>query len=283
MAVSDIMYALYGAYMPTGMYSVEFRNKSGGTIAEIFFMLPPEAVSVTEPQFSSLKPTLRGAYYVDFGNAFKEIKVSGSSYIYYGGSTNNPAKEYGSTEYIGVPGYLDGYTEFVKLRFALARYRDYTMTKDGKLYTPAFDMQALSSVKALQRWVSDRAKSGSGALADKVVMIWHDYDYDDHFLVRVDSYTATRSKDDPWTIKYDISMQAYQIDTKVQQRTFSQAQRAIPTAPQMIRDVYLLSGDVHPQTRPETLVVNVPGNSMLITNYATSMVENPPSIVELPT
>lgn len=283
MSVSEIMIALYGAYEPTGVYSFEFRKMNGNTITEIFFMLPPESVSVLEPQRSALMATLKGGYYVDFGQEFKEIKISGSTHFYYAGTTKSPSKEYGSSNNIGVVGYLDGYTEFIKLRFMISRYRDYTMTHDGKLNAPDFAAQEVATVNALKQHVMSSIENGDGALADNLDVIWHDYDYDDHFKVRVDSLNMSREKGDPWTVKYDISLIGYEVDTRkagriqIKQPTHERKQ----TPPQLLRSVYLMTGEMHEYTKPESVTVIAPGTAYEVTNYATSMIENPPTHVDI--
>ncbi len=281
MAVQDIMIALRGYYEPTGVYSFEFRRQNGKKIAEIFFLLPPESVMVSEPQRSVLLPTLGGGYYVDFGNEFKEIKISGSSHFYYSGAHKSPAKEYGDSRNLGAEGYLDGFTEFIKLRFMVSRYRDYTMTKDGKLIAPSFGAKELSKVNSLKKFVKSAIEDGEGALADNVEVIWHDYDYDDHFKVRVDNLSMARDKSDPWTVKYDISLQAYGVDDRKAGRIKFKSGTKKPTAPQLIREAYLTSGDLSPETRPDSITIESPGSTVQVENHATSEIENPPSAVDI--
>jgi LysM repeat protein len=210
MSVQQIIKAIYGTFVPTGVYSFEFRH-NGKTITEIFFTLPPESVSVSEPQRSALMPTLGGGYLVDFGNEFKDIHISGSSHFYFAGSERNPIA---MRPPAGANDLVDGYSEFLKLRFMVSRHRDYTLTPRGKLKAPDFSSAGLTSTQALKDFVRKHIKSKDGALADNVEMIYHDYDYDDHFKVKVENLQMSRDKSDPFTVKYDISLKAYQVDTK---------------------------------------------------------------------
>lgn len=282
MATGDLMIALFGAYEPTGVYSFEFRKLNGDTIAEVFFLLPPETVTVEEPQRSALIPTLKGGYLVDFGQDFKEIKVGGSSHFYYAGSTKNPAKEYGSSFNIGVPGFIDGYTEFIKLRFMISRYRDYTLTPDAKLIAPPFGTQELARVNNLKSFVKRAIDNGEGALADNMEVIWHDYDYDDHFKVRVSRLVITRDKADPWTIRYDIAMQGYEVDTrKAGKIKLKQPNRQKKTPTQLLRDVNTLIGEEHSYSIPETVSIESPGTSYEVSNIASNKQEDIPTTVDL--
>jgi len=207
MSVQSILKAIYGTYVPTGVYSFEFKG-----VAEIFFLLPPESITVSEGQRAELLPTLGdgAGYLCDYGQEFKDIAISGSLNFFYGGSTRNPIDRVPDS----AVDLVDGYSEFIKLRFMLSRYRDYTMTKKGKLIAPDFSLPGLASVKKLKGWVNKQVRDKSGALADQVDLIWHDYDYDDHFKVKVDTFSLTRSKDDPWTVNYDISLKAYAVDDR---------------------------------------------------------------------
>lgn len=282
MSVQDIMISLFNVYEPTGIFSFEFRRPTGQQITEIFFLLPPESESVEEPQRSSLTPTLRGGYYTDFGNDFKPIKISGSTHLFYGGSTNNPSKEYGSTENIGVSGYIDGFTEFIKLRYMLIRYRDYTLTKDGKITAPDFAAPEVSRVNTLKRFVQKLVEEGDGALIDEIEVIYHNYDKDDHFKVRVERFTSSSDKSDPWSIRYDISLEAYEVDTQTSGRiTISTPQKNKPTTPQIIQNGNLLIGNLHEESRPDTVTVNNPATSYTIPNYSQTQIENPPTTVDL--
>lgn len=273
MAVSQILIALHGNYDPTGVYSFEFKSSGNGkTIAEIFFILPPESVKVTEPQRSELIPTLTGGYYVDYGNEFKDIVVSGSSHFYYAGSTRNPSKEFRSVSLLGLDDYIDGYTEFLKLRFMLSRYRDYTLTRDGKLTAPNFSGKQLASTRALKDFVSNQTVE-EGALSDQIDVIFHDYDYDDHWYVRIDSVSFNRSKDDPWTVVYNIDMQAYEQDTRrFPGKALNLATERRPHPAEHIHKVYLSTGDLHLFSAPIELPIQVAGGVIPIKNLLSTEV-----------
>jgi hypothetical protein len=212
MALQELVTALVGNYEASGLYSFEFAPVGKKrTLAEIFLLLPPESVTVSEPQRASLIPTLTGGYYSDHGAEFKDITIEGSVHFYYAGSPSRAGKQYGITAKDIPNDVIDGFTEFMKLRFMLSRYRDYTMSPNGKLKTPNFS--SIEGLTALRDFVMEQIDKGRGALADQLELIWHDYDYDDHYKVKIENFTAVRSKDDPWTVKYTINMLGYEVDT----------------------------------------------------------------------
>jgi len=169
MAIQDILTSLYGIYTPTGVYSFEFRTHSGKKITEVFFMLPPENISVKEPTFSELMPTLSGGYLVDFGQGFKPINISGSLHYYMVGSSKQPLALRHSNNEVSSSESIDGFTEFRKLRYALIRYRDYVMTEKGrKTLPPSGSTTELDSVKALDQYVRRVIKNNQSALYDQI-------------------------------------------------------------------------------------------------------------------
>lgn len=194
----------YGTYQSTGIYSFEFLTKRGKTITEIVMMLPPESVTVTESQRSDLIPTIGGGYLCDYGNEFKDIQITGSLHFYYVGTRNNPLAFKPDANDTMV---IDGYTEFIKLRYALIRYRDYTLTPNAKKNSPQFEGNALADVNALKSHVARKGNK----LAPEVELVFHDYDYDEHFKVKVDRFSVSRDKSDPFTVRYDISLKAYEV------------------------------------------------------------------------
>jgi len=274
MAVADILKALHGFYTPTGMYSFEFKQTNGKPICEIFFILPPGSVTVTESPRSELIPTLTGGYLADFGNDFKDIQIQGETHFYYAGSTRNPAKEYGSTDNVNVEDFVDGYSEFIKLRFMISRYRDYTMTKNGKLSNaPSFNLKSLAQTRALKNFVTNQLRNKESALSDKIEMIWHDYDYDDHYKCKVESLSMPRDKSDPWTVQYNIILKGYEVDTKAS--IISKYSKTVKkSVAQLMQDVSNISGVVHEQTIPSSITVNNGSEVLIINNQAVSQIDN---------
>lgn len=191
---------LYGEYEPTGIYSFEFINQFGTRITEIVMMLPPESVTVSEGQRGELIPTIGGGYYCDYGNEFKEINITGSLYFHYVGSRNNPVA------FRPADMLVSGYQEFVKLRYALIRYRDYTLTPNAKKTSPEFFGEALADVQALKEY----AGKHQNVLATKVEMVFHDYDYDEHYKVKLEKFDVSRDKSDPFSARYTIQLKAYE-------------------------------------------------------------------------
>lgn len=267
------MNALYGSYEPTGMYSVEFRNrKSGSKITEIFFMLPPESVKVREKQRATITPTLGSGYIADHGNEFKDITVQGSSHFYYAGTARNPAAQYGAQNGAAPSDYIDGFTEFIKLRFMLMRYRDYVMTPNSKLIAPNFGSAPdLAGVNGLKAWVNNQLDDGAGALADDVECVWHDYDYDDHFKVKVDSYEAARSKDDPWTVSYDIQMTGYEVDDRASSAVVRAPNIKKATPLELLKRANDQAGPESVETMPDSLPIASPSTTTLQTTAVTSV------------
>lgn len=289
MAVSDILIALYGHYEPTGMYSFEFRKVGNGkTIAEIFMLLPPESVSVKEPQRSELLPTLSGGYLADFGNDFKPITVKGSTHFFYAGTSKNPAKQFGTTGSTTAFGdfdpqnYLDGFAEFIKLRFIISRYRDYTMTPDGKLAKlPDMSLKELRGMKKLSEFVTSQ-RGKKGALADVIEVIWHDYDYADHWKVKINSFESFRDKGDPWTINYTIDMIAYELDTKkVSDIRFRPISGKRLTVRNKIKMSWGLSQGFHAATIPTTVSNESIAGTFILSNHDPSETVSQPTQLEL--
>ena len=193
-------------YTAKGIYSFEFLDDKGKSITEIVLILPPESVTVSESQRAELMPTLGGGYIVDYGNEFKDISISGSIHFYYVGSRKNPLATHGSFTTSDTSMLIDGFSEFIKLRYMISRYRDYTLTPNAKKIKENFSDTALSDVNALQEYVH---KHGN-ALAPNVEVVFHDYDYDEHWKVKCDKFNISRDKSDPYTVRYDIQLKAYE-------------------------------------------------------------------------
>lgn len=232
--VNQIIQALYGvAYTPTGMYSFEFFDKRGDQITEIFFFLPPETVSVSESQRAELIPTLRGGYYCDFGNEFKDISIQGSCHFFY------------------ATGRQNGFNEFLKLRFMVSRYRDYTMTDDYRLIAENFGSEGNYDTDALKSWVEEHRH----AIAEDIDVVFHDYDYGEHYYVKVDRLRIDRDKSDPFTVRYDIALKAYMVFRRDPNPTTPDVKR---TTPQKIFDINAIMNTVHSWTLP----IEIPSYSL---------------------
>lgn len=298
MAVQDILLALNGSYVPTGVYSFEYRTGLGKKIAEIYFMLPPKSISWDEPQRSVLQPTLTGGYLSDYGNEFKTCSITGECHFYYIGNPKNPAKAYGATinnpsvQVVGDVargGLIDGYTEYRKLLYMCMRYRDYTMTKNGKIISPIFDGQALGPVNALKNHVNQGISSGRGALANKIVTVWHDYDKDDHFLVRIASFKSAQEDGDPWTIKYTIDLEAYMVDTKSTGRDkltgigFSESKEKKVDYQSLIDKWNKVIAETHLESRPDERTIENPAKTTItVSNFVAGETIQPSAVVNIP-
>ncbi len=308
MAVSDILFALHGNFVPTGVYSFEYRTGAGKKITEIYFMLPPKSIDWDESQRSVLQPTLTGGYLSDYGNEFKSCVISGECHFYYVGNPKMPATSFGKSgttnptvgtkfgnvgnggvSYAFVDGLLDGYTEYRKLLFMCMRYRDYTMTRNGKIVAPDFSGQALAPVNALKNHIRFLLSSGGNALAPKINVIWHDYDKDDHFFVRIGNFRSSQNDADPWTIKYTIDLEAYAVDTKNAGRDKLSGSEAFgivtkKLAYQEIIDKWnKIMAQEHVESRPETRIVETPAKiTISVPNYVQGDTVTPESVVTVP-
>lgn len=200
---------IYGVFEFTGLYSFEFVDKNRNTITEIFFMIPPKSKTVEEPTRSSTVPTLGGNYNIDGGNATKNITLSGELYFPYVGSPDNPVAKNNE----GLENTMSGLESFLALRFMLIRYRDYTLTKDSTVTIPTTAINASNEIATLYKKVSENVKNKTGALYDEIQLIFHDYDMDDHFYCRVDSFSSDQSDVKHIAINYTINIECYEPDT----------------------------------------------------------------------
>jgi hypothetical protein len=199
---------LYGEFIYTGLYSFEFVDKNRNTITEIFFLTPPKQKTVSEPTRSTTQPTLGGNFTVDGGNATKTMTINGDLYFPYVGSPDNPVARDNS----GLQNVLNGMEEYLKLRFMLIRYRDYTMTHDAKMTVPTSILAVSKEINALYKKVSQKVKNKTGALYDEIRLIVHDYDMDDHYYCRVDNFTSSQSDSKHIAISYTINLECYEPD-----------------------------------------------------------------------
>ena len=228
-------------YQPTSTFSFQFWKKdkktkkllpgASGDLGEMFFLVPPEEYSIQEGYRVTVTKTISSAWVDDFGNDIKVIKMSGSLYSYYigalptskdsnktmsqnimKGNWGQAAVNFGTdsgkvgrafTNELGIdldiPGvvYASGLDEFFKLRFIVSRFRDVRpgMFEDGSL-SRKFPM--------LQDLVTE--VNNGRVLYDDIAIIYHDYDDNNHFEVVFSDFQMSRSKDDPFTIKYSIEM-----------------------------------------------------------------------------
>lgn len=206
-----LMQKLYNAeFTFSGLYSFEFVDNNRNTITEIFFMVPPKTKNVSEPTRSTTQATLGSNYTVDGGNATKQITLTGDLYFPYVGSPDNPV----ARTNVGLENTLSGIEEFLRLRWMLIRYRDYTMTRDAKVNVPITLLGASKEITALYRNIAKRVRDKTGGLYDQVKVIFHDYDMDDHFYCRVDNFSSNQSDAKHIAIEYNISIECYEPDYK---------------------------------------------------------------------
>jgi hypothetical protein len=221
---------LYGQTVFSGLYSAEFVDENRNTIAEIFFMCPPKNKSVSEPTRSSTIATMGGNYIIDGGNATKQISISGDLYFPYVGSPDNPV----ATNSGELENTITGLEEFFKLQWMLIRYRDYTMTSNAKMNVPS-SLMSVKGISQLYKSVSKQVKNKTGALYDKVRLIIHDYDMNDHFYCRVENFSSSQSADKYIVINYSIVFDCYEPDSKQRKTTITNQVK--PTTNESINSV----------------------------------------------
>jgi len=232
----SLLKLLGNEYTPTAAFSFEFFERtSSGAIGsklgeEIFFLLPPEEYSMSEGYKVTVTKTSGGGWVDDFGNDFKTLRLSGSLHSYYSGyPVSKPNIESGAlssakdfvkktgegiiqqgkrlgnsllnTVGINIPGLagLSGLDEFFKLRWIVSRLRDVYIGDQGQqIFSKApNDISDLNTILSLE---------GGNALYDKLVIVYHDYDDNNHYEVIFTNFTMNRTKDDPFTINYTIEM-----------------------------------------------------------------------------
>lgn len=209
MNLPTLINQLYGVFTFTGLYSFEFVDKNRNTIVEIFFMMPPKTKTVNEPTRSSTVPTLNGSYNNDAGNATKKITLTGDLFFPYVGSPYNPVAK----DSTNLQGTIDGMTEFLKLRWMLIRYRDYTLSKRSKLSIPITSMAKSNEIVVLYKKIARQLARQVGALYDEIQLIFHDYDMDDHFYCRIENFSSNQSDSKYIAIGYTIELDCYETDT----------------------------------------------------------------------
>lgn len=226
-------------FQPTAAYSFEFftrdekTKKPSNRLTEVFFLLPPEEYSMEEGYRINITKTSAGGWIDDFGNDFKTLKLSGSLYSYYTGypaSVSNLSGSQGgikdfvkrtadnvvqsakgvarsATQFldvfgISIPGLraISGLDEFFKLRYIVSRFRDEVISEQhGK------ETSKLSKVFPEVQEIILASKEGR-MLYDKIAIIFHDYDDNNHYEVIFNKFSTRRAKDDPFTLLYDIEM-----------------------------------------------------------------------------
>lgn len=233
--MASLLDALDNTYQPTSVYSFEFRERNaltgkvGNSLTELFFLLPPEEYTINEGYKITVNRTISGGWVDDFGNDFKDIKISGSLYTYFVGT---PAKtsfgtnalpplvrnlknqgigianqfkklagSFASQIGLDIPGLeiISGLDEFFKLRYILSRFRD-TKTKENL----TADQAIVKKFPDLQILLA-RAQSQKILFKD-IAVIYHDYDDNNHYEVTFNNFNMARSAKDPFTINYRIHL-----------------------------------------------------------------------------
>ena len=256
MSVQQIVQSLHGNYDATGAYSLEFVRDHRRI--EVFLLLPPEEVEVSEPMKTTVAQTIGGTYITDYGNAPKPITISGECHFFHAGAPGVGKPLPGASVH-------GGFEEFIKLRFLFGRFRDYTMSPDGKLSAPMFEVSNMADVAAIKMEVARLIDDGIGATADKVDLYWHDYDYNDHFKVIVNEFSWRRSKDDPWTVFYTLDMTGIEVDPlRSGWVGFNEPVVTKRTTLEALQDVKNLINNEHAATRPSQYSVTKEGTEYIV-------------------
>jgi len=234
-------------YTPRGAYSFEFVDNNNNTITEIFFSLPPENISVTEKTRAEVLKTIGGGYVSDFGNDFKEITIHGSLHFYQVLSRINPLAAQWNFHDSDEMFLIDGYSEFEKIRYALIRYRDYTLTPKNKTGNELFFDLARLDTLILKEHVNKK----KDALYPKIEMVFHDYDLDEHWKVLVNSFNVSRDKSDPFSVKYEISLTAYEKHLSLPHTGFSEIKKSV-------YDILLDYENLRKQIQEMTIILDPP-------------------------
>ena len=215
MNLPHLIQQLYGTFAFTGLYSFEFVDSSRSTICEIFFMMPPKSKDVEEGTRATVNPTIGGNFITDGGNSIKRVNLKGELWFPHIGSPDNPLAPNGA----GLPNQTDALTEFFTLRWMLIRYRDYCRTKNSKVDIPVASMQQRPEIGKLYAKVEDLVSSKVGAMYDQVQLIFHDYDMDDHYYARVDSFSSNQNDAKYVVMDYTISLECYERDDRQHPQT----------------------------------------------------------------
>ena len=197
---------IYNELSMTGLFSFEFLDEKRKSITEIFFMQPPSGKTLEEVSRSSTIPTLSSNYNLDAGNGTKTLSLSGDLWFISVGSPDNPIARFPND----LENKIDGLNEFFLLRWMLIRYKDYTMTEKGKCLIPTSTMSLSPGLKALYKKVESNLSDKLGALSDKIELVFHDYDMDDHYYTRISDFSASMQAPDFLTVKYNISGECYE-------------------------------------------------------------------------
>ena len=225
-------------------------------------MLPPKSKSVSEPTRSTTVPTLGGNFNNDAGNATKTITLNGKLHFPYVGSPDNPV----ARDNAGLQNTIDGLNEFFKLRWMLVRYRDYTMTRKGRMTVPSSVMNLSPQIVALYEQVSKKVKSKIGALYDEVQLIFHDYDMDDHWYCRVDNFSSNQVDTEHIAVSYTITLECYEPDDAQKTIAVSQTKKSTNES---VNDINNQFQDINFSEEFSTIQAEIGYNS----NFVSSAVE----------
>jgi len=211
--VQAIAQKLFGNVIQSNIFSFEFQFESGGgpAILEFPFLLPPNSYNVSEGWLATEQRTITGGYIADYGNDFKKISFNSNVWFYYagipasGGEIPNGWAGRGNTV-----GEVTGQAEFLKLRYLLVRFRDYIRLSSGNfLETQPFTSEGYPEVDLFRIEIEKLIGQGKSVLSDNVKVIFHAYDYGDHFYVKLDDFAYSLSESDPHTVSIQVSMLAY--------------------------------------------------------------------------
>ena len=210
MNLPTLIKKIYGTFAFTGLYSFEFVDDNRKTITEIFFMMPPKSKDVEEGTRASVNPTIGGNYVTDGGNSTKKITLKGELWFPHVGSPQNPI----AMDVSNLTQQVDSMSEFFALRWMLIRYRDYCRTKNSRMDIPITAMQSRPEIAKLYAKVSSLVSSKIGAMYDQVRLIFHDYDMDDHYYCKVETFSSNQNDTKYIVMDYTVSLECYERDDR---------------------------------------------------------------------
>lgn len=109
---------------------------------------------------------------------------------------------------LNIPGLsnMSGLEEFFRLRYVVSRFRDEYIDPNTKKAYGYVLGKKYADLQELEKLAKKRTR-----FYDTVIVVYHDYDDDNHYEVIFDNFQMSRSKSDPFTINYTIEMTALRL------------------------------------------------------------------------
>lgn len=235
--LSKFANSLFNGYKPSGAYAFEFYDRKSALkepIETIRLMLAPQRYTIREGYLITTTKTISGAQVTDNGNDFKQINLSGNIHFFLArrpprgekpsnGDFGNAAKEFGKrlinqaveagkdaatkvlppfiTNSISGFEFVTGLQEMFRLRWVISRMRD-KYAFDGSPYGSPIPKDILGVDNLSRKFPYNKSNF------DNIMVIYRDYDDNNHFEVIFNDFRIERSANDIFSFDYDISMVA---------------------------------------------------------------------------